>query len=99
MTLQSAATHLYMFQHLFAIVEKDCGIPVHFRHIHRDGFETVVADAHKGQALGKLSSAQHLIPPLSPYRTGPALCLTMPGRWRHDMSLLLQMPSRVHDPL
>jgi hypothetical protein len=54
-TSQSAAAHKYLFQRIFSIVEHDTGQPVHFRHIHGVGFETIVADAHKGQALGKLS--------------------------------------------
>ncbi|KAF8489146.1 hypothetical protein JB92DRAFT_2620614, partial [Gautieria morchelliformis] len=51
-TSQSAAAHQYLFQSILALVEHDTGHPVHFRHIHGDGFETIVADAHKGQALG-----------------------------------------------
>jgi hypothetical protein len=54
-TSQSATAHEYLFKRIFSIVELDTGDPVHFRHIHGVGFETIVGDAHKGQALGKFS--------------------------------------------
>ncbi|KAF8520313.1 hypothetical protein JB92DRAFT_3082143 [Gautieria morchelliformis] len=49
---QSATAHLHMFQHLFAIAKQDTGHQAQFRHIHGAGYETFVADTHKGQALG-----------------------------------------------
>ncbi|KAF8531481.1 hypothetical protein JB92DRAFT_2691415 [Gautieria morchelliformis] len=52
-TSQSAPAHYHLFKRIFEIVEHDTGRPVHFRHIHGDGIETIVADAHKGQALGE----------------------------------------------
>ncbi|KAF8584341.1 hypothetical protein K439DRAFT_1567517 [Ramaria rubella] len=36
----------------FKIAETDTGKPMRFQHIHGTGYEVVVADAHKGQALG-----------------------------------------------
>lgn len=51
-TSQSAAAHRILFHRIFAIVEADTGCPVQFRHIHGSGFDTFVADGHKGQALG-----------------------------------------------
>jgi hypothetical protein len=52
-TSQSAPAHLFMFKLVFKIAEEDTGRPIQFRHIHGTGFETFVADAHKGQALGQ----------------------------------------------
>lgn len=52
-TSQSAAAHLILFRRIFEIVANDTGIQVSFYHIHGIGIETVVADAHRGQALGK----------------------------------------------
>ncbi|KAF8515754.1 hypothetical protein JB92DRAFT_3114722 [Gautieria morchelliformis] len=51
-TSQSEPAHYHLFKRIFEIVEHDTGRPIHFRHIHGDGIETIVADAHKGQALG-----------------------------------------------
>ena len=49
---QSAAAHRILFARIFAIAEADTGQSVRFRHIHGDGFDIVMADGHKGQALG-----------------------------------------------
>lgn len=49
---QSAAAHNILFRIIFSIVEKDAGRALRFRHIDGDGWEIVMADAHKGQALG-----------------------------------------------
>ncbi|KAF8583905.1 hypothetical protein K439DRAFT_1617115 [Ramaria rubella] len=51
-TSQSAAAHLILFTRIFAIVEQETGQIVHFRHIHGEGFDSVVADEHHGQGLG-----------------------------------------------
>jgi hypothetical protein len=56
-TSQSAAAHEILFTRIFAIVAEDTGQPIHFRHIHGDGFEIFMADGHKGQALGEISLA------------------------------------------
>lgn len=62
-TSQSAEAHLILFKRIFDIATSDTNIPVHFRHIHGNGFLVWIADAHKGQALGKLrflTSTMHL---------------------------------------
>ena len=58
MTSQSANAHLELFKLIFSIAESDTGLPVRFRHIHGDGYETFVADSHKGQALGIKPNSQ-----------------------------------------
>ncbi|KAF8581881.1 hypothetical protein K439DRAFT_1618693 [Ramaria rubella] len=50
-TSGSAPAHLAMFKLLFKIAEDDTGVAVKFKHIHGSGYEVMVADAHKGQAL------------------------------------------------
>jgi len=51
-TSQSATAHHILFHRIFAIAEEDTGQPVCFRHIHGYGFDSFMADGHKGQALG-----------------------------------------------
>ncbi|KAJ7809872.1 hypothetical protein B0H14DRAFT_2607764, partial [Mycena olivaceomarginata] len=51
-TSQSAEAHLILFTRIFEIAHADTGIPCRFRHIHGEGFEIWITDAHKGQALG-----------------------------------------------
>ncbi|KAJ7754676.1 hypothetical protein DFH07DRAFT_868560 [Mycena maculata] len=51
-TSQSAHAHLILFTRIFEIAMGDTGIPCRFRHIHGEGFELWITDAHKGQALG-----------------------------------------------
>ncbi|KIJ27110.1 hypothetical protein M422DRAFT_271724 [Sphaerobolus stellatus SS14] len=50
-TSQSAKAHKFLFQQIFAIVEADTGQQVQFRHIHGTGWDTIIADEHRGQAL------------------------------------------------
>ncbi|KAJ7300482.1 hypothetical protein DFH08DRAFT_970245 [Mycena albidolilacea] len=52
-TSQSAEAHLILFTRIFEIAHADTGIPCRFRHIHGEGFEIWITDAHKGQALGR----------------------------------------------
>ncbi|KAJ6517779.1 hypothetical protein DFH09DRAFT_1098682 [Mycena vulgaris] len=51
-TSQSAKAHSILFTRTFEIAHADTGIPCRFRHIHGEGFELWITDAHKGQALG-----------------------------------------------
>ena len=51
-TSQSAHAHLILFRRIFEIVGADVGMPVTFFHIGGVGIETVIADGHRGQALG-----------------------------------------------
>ncbi|KIJ38133.1 hypothetical protein M422DRAFT_259286 [Sphaerobolus stellatus SS14] len=51
-TSQSAAAHQILFRRIFEIVEADTGQQVQFRHIHGAGWDTIIADEHRGQALG-----------------------------------------------
>ncbi|KJA20386.1 hypothetical protein HYPSUDRAFT_1092632 [Hypholoma sublateritium FD-334 SS-4] len=51
-TSQSSSEHLILFTRIFEIATEDTGQPVQFHHIHGAGFQTWIADAHKGQALG-----------------------------------------------
>lgn len=54
-TSQSAQAHLILFTRIFEIAHSDTGVPCRFRHIHGEGFEVWITDAHKGQALGGFS--------------------------------------------
>jgi len=51
-TSQSAAAHLILFRRIFDIARQDTGLSISFQHINGFGIETIVADAHRGQALG-----------------------------------------------
>ncbi|KIJ22472.1 hypothetical protein M422DRAFT_277086 [Sphaerobolus stellatus SS14] len=51
---QSAEAHRIMFEKIFELVHEDTGHHVQFKYIHGNDIETVVADAHKGQAMGKI---------------------------------------------
>ena len=55
-TCQSAPAHCRLFETIFKIAEEDTGKQVQFRYMHGQGIETVSADAHKGEALGKWSN-------------------------------------------
>ncbi|KAJ7860303.1 hypothetical protein B0H13DRAFT_2569623 [Mycena leptocephala] len=50
-TSQSAEAHLILFTRIFEIAFEDTGVSCRFRHIHGEGFELWITDAHKGQAL------------------------------------------------
>ena len=45
-----------MFTHIFEIARDDTGLEVSFHYISGRGIQSVVADGHKGQALGKSDS-------------------------------------------
>ena len=49
---QSSDAHLILFRRIYEIASQDSGSSVHLHHIHGSGNKTVVADAHRGQALG-----------------------------------------------
>ena len=51
-TSQTAQAHVILVRRIFDIAKEDTGLDVHFRHIHGDGIESVIADSHKGQGLG-----------------------------------------------
>ncbi|KIJ28725.1 hypothetical protein M422DRAFT_269933 [Sphaerobolus stellatus SS14] len=48
---QSADAHRILFRRIFEIVEADTGQQVQFRHIHGNGWDTVIGDEHRGKAL------------------------------------------------
>ncbi|KAF9232965.1 hypothetical protein BU15DRAFT_90533 [Melanogaster broomeanus] len=52
-TSQSADAHFILFRRIFEIAEADTGTAITFHHIDGVGFESVVADGHKGQGLGE----------------------------------------------
>ena len=58
-TFKSVAAHHIMFHWIFAIAEHDMDIPVHFQHIHGDGFETFMQMGTRGQVLG-MKWAMHI---------------------------------------
>ncbi|KAG6374578.1 hypothetical protein JVT61DRAFT_3932 [Boletus reticuloceps] len=51
-TSESAAAHLILFTRIFEIVKHDTGLEVLFNYISGHGIQSVVADGHRGQALG-----------------------------------------------
>jgi len=54
-TSQSADAHVILFHRICSVAEQDTGVPVKFLHIHGMGIESIIADGHRGQALGKIS--------------------------------------------
>lgn len=48
----SGEAHFILLKRIFEIASSDTSMPVRFNHIHGDGFEAWIADAHKGQGLG-----------------------------------------------
>ncbi|KAF8497357.1 hypothetical protein JB92DRAFT_3223791, partial [Gautieria morchelliformis] len=74
-TSQSAPAHYHLFKRIFEIVEHYTGRPVHFRHIHGDGIETIVADAHKARpSVSPTVPWKWSTSDLSDCRARPALC-------------------------
>ena len=84
-TSQSADAHVVLFRCICSIAEQDTGVPVRFLHIHGMGIESVVANGHRGQALGKFFLT-FSISLQTCYRTGQILCRTLP---RHPAALYL----------
>jgi len=52
--IETAEAYKNLFEDLFTCIEKDTGEIFNFYHIHRKGLGCILADQHKGQALGKL---------------------------------------------
>jgi len=52
-TAQHAAAHVKLLEIIFNIAQDDTGLYPQFRYMHGEGYETITADAHKGEALGK----------------------------------------------
>ncbi|KAG1814626.1 uncharacterized protein BJ212DRAFT_1242882, partial [Suillus subaureus] len=52
-TSQSAQAHFILFQQIFEIASADTGCTVQFHYMHGEGIQTIIADGHKGQGLGK----------------------------------------------
>ena len=84
-TSQSADVHVILFHCICSIAEQDTGVPVRFLHIHSMHIESVVADGHHGQALGKFFLT-FSISLQTCYRTGQILCRTL---LRHPATLYL----------
>lgn len=57
-TRLSATAHFELFMRINDVVKGDTGKSIQFHFIGAVGIETIVADAHKGQALGRLCSLQ-----------------------------------------
>ncbi|RHZ78932.1 hypothetical protein Glove_154g37 [Diversispora epigaea] len=52
--IETAEAYKNLFEDLFTCIEKDTGEIFNFYHIHGKGLGCILADQHKGQALGKL---------------------------------------------
>ncbi|KAF7372317.1 hypothetical protein MVEN_00091900 [Mycena venus] len=81
-TSQSAQAHLILFTRIFEIAAADTGISVKFRHIHGEGMEIWMADAHKGQGLGVGLFCQSLC------RNSDLFCSLEPSRRLRDLTPL-----------
>ncbi|KAK7001956.1 hypothetical protein R3P38DRAFT_3326837 [Favolaschia claudopus] len=79
-TSQSAQAHFILFTRIFEIAALDTGVPVRFRHIHGDGMEMWIADAHKGEGLGAGMFCQSLC------RDSDEFCPSEPNRRLRDLS-------------
>ena len=53
-TSESADAHLTLFTRIFEIAKHDTGLEVSFHYMSGRGIQSVVADGHRGQALGQL---------------------------------------------
>ncbi|KAJ7631405.1 hypothetical protein DFH06DRAFT_1439242 [Mycena polygramma] len=80
-TSQSAQAHLILFTRIFEIAYADTGVPCRFRHIHGEGFELWITDAHKGQAVGAGKFCQKLSA-----EVGDAYCPMEPTRLLRSLS-------------
>ncbi|KZP33349.1 hypothetical protein FIBSPDRAFT_718116, partial [Athelia psychrophila] len=74
-TSQSADAHFILIKRIFEIASTDTSLPVRFLHIHGEGLEAWVADAHKGQALGVGRYCEYLARDLTGYCTRDPTCL------------------------
>jgi len=50
-----AEAYQNLFEDLFGCIERDTGETFNFHHIHQKGLGCIIADQHKGQALGKFT--------------------------------------------
>jgi len=53
--VETALAYQNLFEDLFNCIEKDTGETFNFHHIHGKGLGCIIADQHKGQALGKIA--------------------------------------------
>lgn len=51
-TSESSEAHCILFSRIFEIAQQDSGYHVAFQYINGYGIQSIVADGHKGQALG-----------------------------------------------
>jgi hypothetical protein len=52
--VETAQAYQNLFEDLFSCIEKDTSETFNFHHIHGIGLGCILADQHKGQALGKI---------------------------------------------
>lgn len=53
-TSESADAHFTLFTRIFEIAKHDTGLEVSFHYMSGHGIQSIVADGHRGQALGQL---------------------------------------------
>src|SRR5215211_5271279 len=51
--VETAKAYQNLFEDLFSCIERDTGETFNFYHIHQKGLGCIIANQHKGQALGK----------------------------------------------
>jgi hypothetical protein len=54
LTSESSEAHFLLFSRIFEIAQRDTGLEVTFHYINESGIQSIVADGHRGQALGRL---------------------------------------------
>ena len=52
-TSESSEAHYLLFSRIFEIAQRDTGLEVTFHYISERGIQSIVADGHRGQALGR----------------------------------------------
>lgn len=59
--IETSEAYKYMFQEVVATVEYDTNERFKFNHIDGEGLGCIIADAHPGQAIGKLFYNNYLL--------------------------------------
>uniref|UniRef100_U9T548 Uncharacterized protein n=1 Tax=Rhizophagus irregularis (strain DAOM 181602 / DAOM 197198 / MUCL 43194) TaxID=747089 RepID=U9T548_RHIID len=64
--IETAEAYQNLFEDLFGCIERDIGKTFNFHHIHGEGLGCIIADQHKGQALGLGQYLNSKYPHLTP---------------------------------
>jgi muramidase (phage lysozyme) len=61
LTLESSESYYLLFSQIFEIAQQDTGFEVTFHYINESDIQSIVADGHRGQALGRLKNSRYRI--------------------------------------